>query len=49
MAYRDDGSPLDLDVQGPCTVVLPDATLLVTEGWRARALPIGGWLVERDV
>jgi N-methylhydantoinase A len=29
-------------------ISLPDATLLVAPGWTARALPIGGWLLERD-
>jgi N-methylhydantoinase A len=28
-------------------IALPDATLLVAEGWTARALPIGGWMMER--
>lgn len=46
-AYVDDGAPLSLAVPGPATVLLPDATLLVAGGWTARALPIGGWLVER--
>jgi hypothetical protein len=44
----DDGGPLDAAVAGPAAVVLPDATLLVREGWRARALWTGGWLVERE-
>ena len=35
-------------VHGPATVQLPDATLLVRPGWTARALPIGGWLLEAD-
>ena len=26
---------------------LPVATLLVALGWEARALPIGGWIMER--
>ena len=33
---------------GPAVLALPDATLLVRAGWRARALPIGGWMLERD-
>jgi hypothetical protein len=33
-------------VRGPAVVVLPDATLRVPGGWVARALDIGGWLVE---
>jgi N-methylhydantoinase A len=44
----DDGGLLDVVVRGRATVTLPDATLLVAEGWTARALPIGGWLLERD-
>lgn len=47
-AMRDDGGPLDATVRGPATIALPDATLLVRDGWTARALPIGGWLLERD-
>ena len=39
---------LDATVRGPATVVLPDATMRVAAGWTARALPIGGWLLERD-
>jgi N-methylhydantoinase A len=34
--------------RGPAVVALSDATLLVAEGWTARALPIGGFLMERD-
>jgi N-methylhydantoinase A len=44
----DGGGPLDAEVRGPAAIALPDATLLVADGWTARALPIGGWLVERD-
>jgi N-methylhydantoinase A/oxoprolinase/acetone carboxylase beta subunit len=44
----DRGGELDARVRGPATVALPDATLHVAGGWAARALPIGGWLVERD-
>ena len=44
----DAGGPLSATVRGPCTVVLADATLLVADGWAGRALPIGGWLLERD-
>ena len=47
-AMVDTGAPLDATVRGPATIALPDATLLVREGWTARALPIGGWLLERD-
>lgn len=43
----DDGSSCDAVVRGRAVIVLADATLLVAEGWTARALPLGGWLVER--
>lgn len=43
----DDGGPTEAVVRGRCVVALPDATLLVAEGWTARALPMGGWLLER--
>jgi N-methylhydantoinase A len=46
---HDSGGPLDVDVRGPATVALPDATLLVKPGWIARSLEIGGWLLEREV
>jgi len=42
----DDGAALEATVRGPATVVLPDATMRVADGWTARALPIGGWIVE---
>ena len=48
-AFRphDDGGVLDATV-GPGTVVsLPDATMLVAEGWSGRSLELGGWLLER--
>lgn len=35
-------------IRGPAVVALPDATLFVADGWTARALPIGGYLMERD-
>ena len=44
---RDDGGLFDATVRGPSTVELLDATLLVAVGWEARALPIGGWIMER--
>jgi len=43
----DDGSPCDAAVRGDAVVTLPDATLFVAPGWTARALEIGGWLMER--
>ena len=44
----DTGAVLDETVVGPVSIALPDATLLVAAGWTARALPIGGWMLERD-
>jgi N-methylhydantoinase A/oxoprolinase/acetone carboxylase beta subunit len=45
---RDDGGPLEAVVGGEATVALADATLLVKAGWIARALELGGWLLERE-
>ncbi|MDF1506260.1 hypothetical protein, partial [Roseisolibacter sp. H3M3-2] len=42
----DAGGPVPATVVGPATIVLPDATALVPAGWTARALDVGGWLVE---
>lgn len=47
-AQRDDGGPLDAAVRGETAIALTDATLLVKRGWIARALQLGGWLVERE-
>ncbi|MDQ6885933.1 MAG: hydantoinase/oxoprolinase family protein [Gemmatimonadota bacterium] len=44
----DRGAPLEATVRGPSVITLPDATMLIASGWCARALPIGGWLMERD-
>lgn len=44
----DDGSTCDAVVRGRAVIALADATLLVAANWTARALPIGGWLLERD-
>ncbi len=44
----DRGAPLDVTVRGPSVVTLPDATMLIASGWLGRALPLGGWLLERD-
>ena len=35
-------------VRGRATITLSDATLLVANGWSARPLEIGGWLLQRD-
>lgn len=44
---QDDAGPLDQAVRGPRVVALPDATMLIADGWTARPLAIGGWLLER--
>jgi N-methylhydantoinase A/oxoprolinase/acetone carboxylase beta subunit len=46
-ATVDDGGELNATVKGRAVVALPDATMLVPQGWTATALPIGGWFVER--
>jgi N-methylhydantoinase A len=43
----DDGGVFDAKVRGRRVIALPDATMLVPEGWTAMALPIGGWIVTR--
>jgi N-methylhydantoinase A/oxoprolinase/acetone carboxylase beta subunit len=43
----DDGGLLEATVRGRRVIALPDATMLVPEGWTATALPIGGWVVQR--
>ena len=42
----DDGLALERTVVGPRVIRLPDATLYVATGWTARALSIGGWMLE---
>ena len=44
---EDDGRALTRTRQGPGVVRLPDATMFVAVGWRATALAMGGWLLER--
>jgi N-methylhydantoinase A/oxoprolinase/acetone carboxylase beta subunit len=44
----DDGGVFDATVRGRRVIALPDATMLVPEGWVASALPIGGWIVQRN-
>ncbi|MBI1809387.1 MAG: hydantoinase/oxoprolinase family protein [Gemmatimonadetes bacterium] len=39
--------PAESTFTGPRVVTLADATMVVAAGWSARALPIGGWLLER--
>jgi N-methylhydantoinase A len=43
----DDGFEMERSVTGPAVVRLLDATMRVAPGWTARALPIGGWMMER--
>lgn len=43
----DDGAALTRTLHGPAIVRLLDATMRVMRGWTARALPIGGWIMER--
>jgi hypothetical protein len=43
----DDGGMLETTVRGRRVIALPDATMLVPQGWSATALPIGGWIIER--
>ncbi|AMW04627.1 hydantoinase/oxoprolinase family protein [Gemmatimonas phototrophica] len=43
----DDGRAMTRTVHGDAVVRLPDATMRVAPGWTARALEIGGWLLEQ--
>ena len=43
----DDGGVFEARVVGPASIALPEATLLVTPGWTATALPLGGWELVR--
>ena len=36
-----------IELRGPHVETLADATMVVQEGWSARSLPMGGWMVER--
>src|SRR5688572_31793236 len=44
----DDGGVFDAKVRGRRVIALPDATMLVPEGWTAMALPIGGWIRSEE-
>ncbi|MEP6832347.1 MAG: hydantoinase/oxoprolinase family protein [Gemmatimonas sp.] len=44
----DDGRMIHRNIAGPFTVRLPDATMHIKAGWTARALPIGGWMLENS-
>jgi len=43
----DDGGVMSGFAMGRAVIALPDATLLVADGWLASALPMGGWMLER--
>ena len=43
----DDGRAMTRVIAGPAVVRLPDATMRVAPGWTARALDIGGWMLEQ--
>ncbi len=43
----DDGREMTRETVGPAVVQLVDATMRVAPGWTAKALPIGGWMMER--
>jgi N-methylhydantoinase A/oxoprolinase/acetone carboxylase beta subunit len=42
----DDGRAMERRLDGEAVVRLPDATMRVARGWSARALPVGGWILE---
>jgi N-methylhydantoinase A/oxoprolinase/acetone carboxylase beta subunit len=44
----DDGGLLEATVTGRRVIALPDATMLVPAGWTATALPLGGWVIQRE-
>ena len=43
----DPGGLLHKIVDGPRSIALPDATMLVRRGWRASTIATGGWMLER--
>lgn len=47
-ASVDNGGLLEATVAGRRVIALPDATMLVPAGWTATALPLGGWVVQRE-
>ena len=44
----DDGRAMARVLQGPAVVRLPDATMRIAQGWTARSLEIGGWMLEQQ-
>jgi len=44
----DRGGTVGTTVAGPRSILLPDATAWIAEGWEATALEIGGWMLRRE-
>ena len=44
----DDGRAMARVIDGPAVVRLPDATMRIAQGWIARSLDIGGWMLEQQ-
>ncbi|WP_411279662.1 hydantoinase/oxoprolinase family protein [Gemmatimonas sp.] len=44
----DDGRAMTRVLEGPAVVRLPDATMRIADGWTARSLEIGGWMLEQQ-
>ena len=44
----DDGRAMARVIDGPTVVRLPDATMRIAQGWIARSLDIGGWMLEQQ-
>jgi len=44
----DHGGSADAPVHGPRSILLPDATAWIAEGWVATPLAIGGWRLHRE-
>ncbi len=44
---EDDGRAMTRTIVGPTVMRLADATMFVAAGWKAAALPMGGWMLER--
>ncbi|MFM8781281.1 MAG: hydantoinase/oxoprolinase family protein, partial [Gemmatimonadota bacterium] len=44
----DHGGSADITIHGPRSILLPDATAWIAEGWVATPLAIGGWMLRRE-
>jgi len=44
----DHGGSADATVHGPRSILLPDATAWIADGWVATPLAIGGWMLRRE-